>query len=222
MKRTAALPTLGLALAFALCGCAASEAAAPGAGSEASAAAVSVSAVAEPASAPAEAPGEEAEQTTALVICFSATGNTEALAREIAAQTGADFFALEPEQPYTAADLDYNNADCRANLEQNDEAARPAFVGGIEGWERYDTVYLGFPIWWGTLPRIVNTLLDTYDFTGKTVLPFCTSGGSGIAQAEQALRTAAPDAQVKPGLRLSGSQAQNCADAVAAWLKESL
>lgn len=156
-----------------------------------------------------------------LVIWFSATGNTAKVAHEILAQIDADSFEIVPEEPYTDADLDYNNDSCRANIEQNDADARPAFEGSIENLDEYDTVYLGFPIWWGTMPRIINTLLDAYDFDGKTILPFCTSGGSGISTAVNAIQSAEPNADVKSGLRLSGSAANDCASNVAAWINEA-
>lgn len=166
-------------------------------------------------------PSEEAASAAggkSLVIWFSATGNTAKVAQEILAQTGADSFELVPAEPYTAADLDYNKDDCRANREQNDANARPALAGELPDGSEYDTVYLGFPIWWGTMPRIINTLLDACDFGGKTIWPFCTSGSSGISTAVSAIRNAEPDAEVKDGLRLSGSAAASCAADVANWL----
>lgn len=164
---------------------------------------------------------ETADGKKALVLYFSATGSTEKVALEIAAQTGADVVELLPEQPYTDEDLNYNNNACRANQEQNDPDARPALANSVDNLDEYDTVYLGFPIWWGTMPRVMNTLLDSYDFSGKTILPFCTSGGSGISSAVSAIRAAEPDADVRDGLRLSGSAANNCTDSVAAWLAEN-
>lgn len=202
---------LGLALLLALCACAGSARAA-----SSGAAAVS------PGTSPDSTAAAQADTGgKSLVVYFSATGNTEKVAQEIAAQTGADVFKLVPAEPYTAADLDYGNDACRANLEQNDANARPGIAGELPDLSGYDTVYLGFPIWWGTMPRIINTLLDGCDFSGKTVLPFCTSGGSGISTAVEAIRSAEPDAEVKDGLRLSGSAANDCTEAVAAWLKEN-
>ena len=119
-----------------------------------------------------------AEQTKkSAVIYFSATGNTKALAEKIAAETNSDLIEIAPEEVYTSEDLNYNNSDCRANKEQNDDSARPAISNKIENMADYDTIYLGYPIWWGTMPKIINTFLDTYDLSGKTVMPFCTSGG---------------------------------------------
>lgn len=167
----------------------------------------------------ASAEPEASEGGKALVLYFSCTGNTEAVAREIAAQTGAEVMELLPEEPYTEDDLNYQNDNCRANQEMNDENARPAISGRIENLSDYDTLYIGFPIWWGTMPRIMNTFFDEYDLSGKTVMPFCTSGGSGIDQAVSAIREAEPDAEVREGLRVGSGSAEDSADVVAAWLE---
>ena len=152
---------------------------------------------------PATEPTEEAAKT--LVVYFSATGNTKAVAEEISRLTGADLYEIVPADPYTDADLNYNNNDCRANQEMNDISARPAIGSGVIDVSPYDIVFVGYPIWWGTMPRIINTFLDTYDLSGKTVLPFCTSGSSGITQSVSDFRTAEPDADVRDGLRASGA-----------------
>ena len=152
---------------------------------------------------PAAEPTEEAAKT--LVVYFSATGNTKAVAEEIVRLTGADLYEIVPAVPYTAEDLNYNNNACRANQEMNDVSARPAIGSEAIDISTYDTVFVGYPIWWGTAPRIINTFLDTYDLSGKTVLPFCTSGSSGIAQSVSAIRAAEPDADVRDGLRASGA-----------------
>lgn len=110
-----------------------------------------------------ELPAGEASADT-LIIYFSCTGNTKAAAEEIQRQTGADMFEIVPEIPYTAEDLNYNDDDSRANQEQSDDSARPAISGSIDNFDSYEIVFVGYPIWWGTLPKIVNTLLDTYDF----------------------------------------------------------
>ena len=109
-----------------------------------------------------ETTGEASADT--LIIYFSCTGNTKAAAEEIQRQTGADMFEIVPEIPYTAEDLNYNDDDSRANQEQSDDSARPAISGSIDNFDSYEVVFVGYPIWWGTLPKIVNTLLDTYDF----------------------------------------------------------
>lgn len=167
----------------------------------------------------ASAEPEASEGGKALVLYFSCTGNTEAVAREIAAQTGAEVMELLPEEPYTEDDLNYQDDNCRANQEMNDENARPAISGRIENLSDYDTLYIGFPIWWGTMPRIMNTFFDEYDLSGKTVMPFCTSGGSGIDQAVSAIREAEPDAEVREGLRVGSGSSENCTEAVSAWLE---
>ncbi len=112
-----------------------------------------------------------------LVAYFSATGNTRPVAEKAAEVTGGDLFEIVPAQPYTAADLNYNT-DCRANAEQNDPGARPAIANAVEDMGQYDTVLIGYPIWWGRAPKIIHTFLETYDLSGKTVAAFCTSGSS--------------------------------------------
>ena len=162
-----------------------------------------------------ELPAGEASADT-LIIYFSCTGNTKAAAEEIQRQTGADMFEIVPEIPYTADDLNYNDDDSRANQEQSDDSARPALSGSIDNFDSYEIVFVGYPIWWGTLPKIVNTLLDTYDFSGKTVIPFCTSGGSGIGTSVSAIREAEPEASVLDGLRVGDTSD------IAGWLEEVL
>lgn len=123
-------------------------------------------------------PGGETEETgKTLVAYFSCTNNTKGVAEKLAQAAGADLYEIVPEVPYTSADLNYNS-DCRANREQNDDSARPAIAGGVEDWDSYDVVFLGYPIWWGKAPKIIHTLLESYDWTGKTIVPFCTSGSS--------------------------------------------
>ena len=136
---------------------------------------------------------------------FSATGNTKAVAEEITCLTGADLYEIVPADPYTDEDLNYNNNDCRANQEMNDASARPVIGSEAMDVSSYDTMFIGYPIWWGTMPRIINTFLDTFDLSGKTVLPFCTSGSSGITQSVSDIRAAEPDADVRDGLRASGA-----------------
>lgn len=160
------------------------------------------------------APAEETQTTPAtdpgdtpsadgrtLVVYFSATGNTREVAETLAELQGADLFEIVPAEPYTDEDLNYSDGNCRANREQNDDSARPAMASTLENLDQYDVVYLGFPIWWGTLPKILCTFLETYDLSGKTVAPFCTSGGSGIGSAEEAIAQLAPGANLTQGLR---------------------
>ncbi len=140
-----------------------------------------------------------------LVVYFSCTGNTKAVAQEISELTGADLYEIIPADPYTDEDLNYNNDNCRANREMNDPDARPAIGSDTIDISNYDTVFIGYPIWWGTMPRIINTFLDTYDLSDKTVMPFCTSGGSGISKSVSDMKDQEPDADIRDGLRASGS-----------------
>lgn len=158
---------------------------------------------------------EEGERT--LVVYFSATGNTKAVAEKIAELTGADIYEIVPAEPYTADDLDYNVSDCRANREMNDASARPAIGSDSIDVSGYDTVMIGYPIWWGTMPRIINTFLDTYDLSGKVILPFCTSGGSGVSQSVSDIRSVEPDADVRAGLRARNAQDSG----IESWLNEN-
>ena len=128
---------------------------------------------------------ENNEQENILVAYFSRTGNTEKIAEKIVDITGADVFEIEAKIPYTDEDIAYNNSSCRANQEQNNKAVRPEISGKIENIEQYDYVFLGYPIWWGEEPRIIDTFLESYDFSDKTVIPFCTSGSSGIGTSEK-------------------------------------
>ncbi|MBR3199705.1 MAG: hypothetical protein IKG27_06920 [Bacilli bacterium] len=137
------------------------------------------------------------------VIYFSATGTTKNVAEKIAAKSNSDIIEIIPKEKYTSKDLDYNS-DCRANKEQNDSKSRPEIESTID-ITKYDTIYLGYPIWWGTNPKIILTLLDTYDFTGKTIIPFCTSGSTGIAGSVNDLRNYNPKLNIKDGRRFSAN-----------------
>ncbi|MDO5398163.1 MAG: flavodoxin [bacterium] len=159
----------------------------------------------EPTEEPSDTNNNEVEENKMLVVYFSGTGNTKALAETIAETSGADIFEIVPEVPYTSADLNYNDNNCRANREMNDETARPAIANSIENIDEYDTIFIGYPIWWGTMPRIINTFLDTYDLSGKTIMPFCTSGGSGISSSVSAIKSACSDSDVKDGMRGAAS-----------------
>lgn len=123
-----------------------------------------------------------------------------------------------PEQPYTDDDLNYNNKGTRATAEQNDPDARPAISGGIENIEEYDVIYIGYPIWWGDMPRILYTFFDAYDLTEKTVAPFCTSGGSGLSGTLETIASLETGADVLDGLHVSDSAADSAEDEVSEWL----
>lgn len=129
---------------------------------------------------------QNAENTSNILVAyFSATGNTENIANHVINITGADSFEIEAAIPYTVEDLDYTNSGCRANQEQSDKTFRPEIAGSIENMDDYDIVFLGYPIWWGEEPRIIDTFLESYDFSDKTLIPFCTSGSSSIAASER-------------------------------------
>lgn len=115
-----------------------------------------------------------------LVVYFSPTGTTKKVAMELAELEQADLFEIIPQEPYTAADLDWRNEKSRSSVEMGDPNARPAIADTVASIDAYDTIFLGFPIWWGREPSIVDTFLDAHDLKGKTIIPFCTSGGSGM------------------------------------------
>lgn len=149
--------------------------------------------------------GNVSENKNVAIVYFSATGNTKMVAQYIQEKTGGTLFGIEPEEEYTDRDLDYNNDDCRANEEQNDPSARPKTKNTID-LSSYDIVYLGYPIWWGDVPKIILTFLDETDLSGKTVIPFCTSGGSGIETSLDTLKNYNSDIHWIDGERLSTSK----------------
>lgn len=122
-----------------------------------------------------------------LVAVFSASGVTKAVGKEIARIAGADFFEIVPKEIYTTDDLNWTNKKSRSSVEMNDPAARPEIADTVSDMASYDKVFVGFPIWWGVAPRIIDTFLESYDFAGKTIIPFCTSGGSGVGRSDTAL-----------------------------------
>lgn len=146
------------------------------------------------------------------VLYFSCTANTQGIADKISANLGCSEMRIIPKDPYTSADLNYNDNRCRANSEQNDPNARPAIENAIEV-SPYSTLFLGYPIWWGTLPKIIYTLCDTSDFSGRTIIPFCTSGSSGIETSVSALKALEPKARILPGRRFATSSTQADVDA---------
>jgi hypothetical protein len=139
-----------------------------------------------------------------LVAYFSASGTTAKVARDLAETIGADLFEIAPETPYAAGDLNWRNSESRSSLEMDDESCRPAIAGEVADMAAYGTVYVGFPVWWYVEPRIIDTFLEAYDFTGKTIVPFATSGGSGLGKAPQRMQALAPGAQVRQGGLLNG------------------
>ena len=162
-----------------------------------------------------ETEAEETEGNKVLVAYFSATGTTEGVAEHIANGLNADIYEIVPEEPYTDADLNYNDSNSRSTIEMNDKAARPAISGSVGKMEQYDIVFIGYPIWWGEAPRIVSTFVESYDFSGKTVVPFCTSGGSGVGSSATNLEQLTSGATWMEGHRLNGSDSQ---DTVMEWV----
>ncbi|MDD6069601.1 MAG: flavodoxin [Clostridiales bacterium] len=150
-----------------------------------------------------------------LVAYFSATNTTEGVAEYIANGLDADIYEIIPEEPYTDADLDYNDNNSRTSIEMNDPNARPAISGSVENMEQYDIVFIGYPIWWGKAPRIVSTFMESYDFSGKTIVPFCTSGSSDIGSSATNLEQLTSGAKWLEGRRLNGNDSQ---DAVMEWV----
>lgn len=160
-------------------------------------------------------PEESAKSTSILVVNFSCTGNTKAIAKVAANKLDADFYEIVPALPYTDEDLNYNNDDCRANKEQNNDNARPEIVSEEIDLSKYDTVLISFPIWWGKEPRIIDTFMEKYDFSGKNLAAFCTSGGSGISTAETNLKAYEPEAVWLGANRFEASAAE---DEIDIWL----
>ena len=144
-----------------------------------------------------------------LVAYFSASGTTRRAASALASAAHADLFEIEPKAPYMAADLDWTNKRSRSSLEMNDPACRPEIKSRVSDMGTsvavYDVIFLGFPIWWYTAPAIIKTFLESYDFAGKTIVLFATSGGSGLGRTESALKPCAPDAVWKGGKLINGA-----------------
>ena len=151
---------------------------------------------------------DDAEIGKSLVVYFSQTGNTKGVAEKIAAVTGADTYEILAAQPYSDDDLDYNNDDSRATKEQNDKSIRPETGSEKIDLSAYDTIYLGYPIWWGQAPRIMDTFVESYDFTGKTVIPFCTSGSSDIGTTGDDLEANAGSGNWLKGKRFARDTSQ--------------
>lgn len=216
MKRTLSLfLTLTLTLILAACGSPAGQggsSSAPGGG-----ASTSTAPEAPPANQPETSPPSgsatagDAEGTSQniLIAYFSATNNTEGVANHLADILNADLYEIVPETPYTSDDLNYNNTNCRANRQQNDASARPAISGSVDNMEQYDVIFLGYPIWWGQAPKIISTFLETYDLSGKTIVPFCTSGSSGIGSSATNLHSLTGNATWLDGQRFGGSASRS-------------
>lgn len=134
-----------------------------------------------------------------LVAYFSASGITAKVAKQIAAENNADLFEIKPTTPYTPADLDWRDKQSRSTIEMNDKASRPEMIGKVEHMEQYDTVFVGFPVWWYVAPHIINTFIEAHNLEGKTIIPFATSGGSTIEGSVKDLRTSYPTLKIEDG-----------------------
>lgn len=162
----------------------------------------------EPTPNPEPDPNSPTEHGKVLVAYFSCTNTTKEVAEDIADLTSATLFRIEPREAYTSADLDYNE-DCRANSEQNNSSSRPAIKGVPENLDEFDVVFLGYPIWWGKAPRVMLTFLESGNFKGKTIIPFCTSHSSGIGSSDTELNSIAKDAVWMQGKRFGGGTSKS-------------
>ena len=150
-----------------------------------------------------------------LVAYFSATGTTEAVAKDLAEVAGATLYEIKPEVKYTAADLDWRDKQSRSTLEMQDKSSRPAIVKDLKDADSYDVIYIGFPVWWYTAPTIINTFIETYGFAGKTVIFFATSGGSDVSGADKQFHVQYPDINWKAGKLLNRASKKTMQDWVA-------
>ena len=154
-----------------------------------------------------------------LVAVFSASGVTKRVGEEIARIAGADFYEIVPKQRYTGADLNWMNKNSRSSVEMNNPSARPEIAGDALDMAAYDTVIVGFPIWWGVAPRIIETFLESYDMEGKTIIPFCTSGGSGMGNSDTELhKNVSGNVKWKKGVQINRPNEK----AIRSWLEEVL
>lgn len=140
-----------------------------------------------------------------LVTYFSASGVTKKMAEKLAGAVGADIFEIKPEVPYTDADLNWQNSKSRSTVEMKDRSSRPAIAEKLENMDQYDVVFVGFPVWWYREPSIIDTFMEQYDFAGKTVVPFATSGGSSVGDSGKNMQELAPAAKVAAGKRFPNS-----------------
>ena len=148
-----------------------------------------------------------------LVAYFSATGTTEAVAKDLAEVTGATLYEIKPEVKYTADDLDWTVKTSRSSVEMQDKSSRPAIIQDLKDADSYDVIFIGFPVWWYTAPTIINTFIEAYGFEGKTVIFFATSGGSNLDKANADFKAAYPDINWKAGKTLNGESKEG----IKAW-----
>lgn len=154
------------------------------------------------------------EKGKILVAYYSATGTTERVAGLIASATGGTLHKIQPEKAYTSADLDWTDKTSRSTKEMADAKSRPAILKNLKNAESYDVIYIGFPIWWNEAPRVINTFIESYNFAGKTVIPFATSGGSGISNSEKVLKNTYPKLNWQSGKLLNRTSKEE----VAKWV----
>jgi len=161
----------------------------------------------------------KADDNKILVAYFSATGNTKAVAEKLATAINADLFEIVPEQLYTSEDLNWQNDQSRSSIEMGDRSSRPAISSKIDDMAQYKIVFVGSPIWWGREPSIIDTFIESYDFSDKTVIPFVTSGSSGIGDYGANLQSLAPNAKVLTGKRFSNDVS---AEELKSWADEQM
>ncbi len=154
-----------------------------------------------------------------LVAYFSASGVTAGVADKLSKAIGADLFEIKPAQPYTTADLDWTNKKSRSSVEMDDRSSRPAIANKVTDMSKYDVIFVGFPIWWYREPSIIDTFMESYDFSGKQVIPFATSGGSGMGDSGSIMQKLAPKAKVDSGKRFSSGVSEKILkDWASKWL----
>lgn len=151
-----------------------------------------------------------------LVAYFSASGVTAKAAWKLSEAIGADLHEIKPEVPYSSADLNWMDKKSRSSVEMNDPSSRPTIAEKLADMEKYDVVFVGFPIWWYVAPTIINTFLESYDFSGKTIIPFATSGGSGMGKTNEKLGPSCPGATLLQGKLLNGNLSE---DSLKNWVK---
>lgn len=162
-------------------------------------------------------PVPKPEEPNILVAYFSATNTTEGVAKHISDALNADLYEITSAIPYTSADMDYHDDGSRSTLEMNDPNSRSENSGAVDNMEQYDVVFIGYPIWWGEAPRILCTFVESYDFSGKTIVPFCTSGGSGVGSSASNLERLTNGAEWLSGTRLNGGASKND---VVSWIND--
>lgn len=152
---------------------------------------------------------------------FSCTGTTKGLAEAVADELNADLYEIVPEEPYTSEDLDYHDDNSRSTKEMDDPSSRPAISGSVENMEQYDRIILGYPNWWASIPMPIASFLEEYDFTGKTIIPFCSHGGGRFGQSLTAIAKLAPDATMGEGLSIHYSGGESLPEDIAGWLESN-